>query len=112
MGAVIAALVLLPFTEPLSVPAAQVPRVCAHGLFILGSAVLLALGPRYISSAEVGLLVLLETALAPLLVWLVVGERPGAYALAGGAIVLGALLISNLLALRREVRSRSSHRAG
>ena len=30
----------------------------------------------------------------------------------GGAIVLGALLISNLLALRREVRSRSSRQAG
>ncbi len=80
--------------------------VALHGSLILGSSVLLAIGPRYITSAEVGLLVLLESALAPLLAWAVVNEDPGPYALAGGAIVIGALLVSNLIALRREIRNR------
>lgn len=101
MGYVLAALVILPFAAPLSVPEAQIPLVLAHGGFILGSSILLAIGPRYITSAEVALLVLLESALAPLLAWLVVGEDPGAYALAGGAIVIGALFVSNLWVLRR-----------
>ena len=62
------------------------------------------LGPRYLSSAEVALLILLESVLAPLLVWAVVGEDPGRWALVGGAVVIGALLVSNLIALRRRRR--------
>ena len=107
LGYVIMAIALLPVADPLSVKAAQVPLVVAHGAFIMGSTVLLAIGPRYITSAEVGLLVLLESALAPLLVWFFVGEDPGRYALAGGAIVIGALFVSNLIALRASrLRSR------
>jgi drug/metabolite transporter (DMT)-like permease len=64
----------------------------------------LVLGPRYLSSAEVALLILLESVLAPLLVWAVVGEDPGIWAIFGGAVVIGALLVSNLIALRRSRR--------
>ena len=102
MSYVACALVILPFAAPLSVPAVQAPLVLAHGLFILCSSILLAIGPRYITSAEVGLLVLLESALAPLLAWMVIGEHPGPYALRGGAIVVGALALSNLWVLRRQ----------
>jgi drug/metabolite transporter (DMT)-like permease len=104
MGYSVAALVILPFAAPLSVPPEQVPLVALHGGLILGSSVLLAIGPRYITSAEVGLLVLLESALAPLLAWFVISEAPGPYALIGGAIVLGALFVSNVWALRRSFR--------
>ena len=106
IGYVLGALVILPFAAPFSVPSEQVHLVTLHGCLILGSSVLLAIGPRYITSAEVGLLVLLESALAPLLAWAVVDEDPGPYALAGGAIVIGALFASNLIALRREIRNR------
>ncbi|AEI95424.1 putative integral membrane protein DUF6 [Roseobacter litoralis Och 149] len=107
MGYVAAALVLLPFAAPFSVPPDQVSLVLCHGGFILGSSVLLAIGPRYITSAEVGLLVLLESALAPLLAWAVVGENPGRYAIAGGAIVIGALLVSNIAMLRNQQKHRA-----
>ena len=102
MAYVIAALVVWPFASPLSVPVSQVPLVLGHGGFILISSVLLALGQRYITSAEVGLLVLLESVLAPLLAWLVIGEDPGGYALVGGGIVIGALAVSNVVVLRRR----------
>ena len=108
MGYVAAAVVLLPFAAPLSVPGDQVPLVLCHGAFILGSSILLAIGPRFITSAEVGVLVLLESALAPLLAWAVVGEDPGRYAIAGGAIVITALLVSNVVMLRNQRK----HRAG
>jgi len=64
----------------------------------------LTLGPRYISSGEVALLILLETALAPLLVWIAVGEYPGQWALFGGFIVIGVLVVSNLWSLRKKAR--------
>lgn len=105
MGYILCACAILPFSDPLSVPQVQIPLVVAHGGLILGSSVLLAIGPRYITSAEVGLLILLESALAPLLAWAVVGENPGPYALAGGTVVIGALFLSNLWLLRR-LRSR------
>ena len=72
-----------------------------HGAFIGVATCLLTLGPRYITSSEVSLLILLESVLAPLLVWAVIGEHPGRYALLGGFIVIGALVASNLWALRR-----------
>lgn len=96
MGYLAAAVVILPFASPLSVPADQAGLVLAHGMFILASAVTLAIGPRYITSAEVGLLVLLESVGAPLLAWAVIGENPGVYALVGGTIVVGALAVLNL----------------
>ncbi len=80
--------------------------VAVHGgFFIVMSMTLLSIGPRYIASAEVALLVLLESVLAPLLVWAVLGEFPGEWVLAGGAVVLGALLVSNLVVLRRRRRA-------
>jgi drug/metabolite transporter (DMT)-like permease len=112
MGSVLVALVVLPFADPLSVPAAQVPLVLLHGGFILLSSMCLAIGPRYITSAEIGLLILLESVLAPLLAWAVVGENPGPYALFGGTVVVGALFISNLVALRAGLRRRPRPRAG
>jgi drug/metabolite transporter (DMT)-like permease len=102
LGYLLASLILLPFIAPFAVPDAQWPLVALHGGLIVLSAVGLALGPRYIPSAEVGLLILLESVLAPLLAWFVVGEHPGFYAFFGGTIVIGALASYNLLALRRQ----------
>lgn len=98
-----AALVLAPFADVWSVLPEQWWMVSVHGgVFIVISMSLLAIGPRYIPSAEVSLLVLLESVLAPLLAWAVVGEHPGAWTLAGGAILVGALLVSNMVVLMRR----------
>lgn len=95
-----AALVLLLFTSPFEAFEANWPLYLGHGALIGAASCLLTLGPRYITSAEVSLLVLLESVLAPILVWWVVGEDPGPLAIAGGAIVIAALLVSNYVALR------------
>ncbi|MBW4709304.1 DMT family transporter [Roseobacter sp. YSTF-M11] len=107
LGYLGAAACVLPFAAPFSVDVSQVPLVLAHGGTILFSSVLLALGPRYITSAEIALLVLLESVLAPLLAWIVIHEHPGSYALVGGAFVVGALFVSNMVVLRgRTVRNQ------
>lgn len=95
-----AALVLLAFTEPFEAFEANWPLYLGHGAMIGAASCLLTLGPRYITSAEVSLLVLLESVLAPIIVWWVLGEDPGPLALAGGVIVIAALLLSNYVALR------------
>ena len=103
LGYIAAGLVLIPFATPVAVMAAQPILVLLHGgVFIFGSLTLLALGPRYITAPEVALLILLETILAPILVWFVLGEVPGIWTWVGGAIILAALFVSNIIALRRS----------
>ena len=97
-----AAAVLAIFVNPLPAFTQQAPLFIGHGLFIGAATCLLTIGPRYISAAEVALLVLLESVLAPILVWFVINEYPGTWALIGGMIVIGALLVSNFVALRRR----------
>jgi len=93
------ALVIGMFTSPLPAFSQQWPLFLGHGAFIGAASCLLTLGPRFISSAEVSLLILLESVLAPILVWWMIGENPGPLALVGGAVVIGALVVSNVLAM-------------
>ena len=60
---------------------------------------LIATGPRYITSAEVSLLLLLEAVLAPILAWLILFEIPHSSTIYGGLIVLSVLIVSNIIAL-------------
>lgn len=64
------------------------------GILIIPAANLLRLfALRHISSAEVGMVFLLETALAPLWVWLALNEVPPPTTLAGGGIIIVTLLL-------------------
>ncbi len=96
------AVLMLPFVDIWGPLPAWWPLFAAHGLFIAFASGLMVLGPRYVSSAEVALLILLESILAPLLVWAVIGENPGPWALAGGAVVVVVLMISNAVVLLRR----------
>lgn len=59
-------------------------------------------GTRYVRAAEVALLSLIETLLGPLWAWIGVGEVPSSQAMAGGAIVLLAIVANAGSALRRR----------
>ncbi len=97
------ALVLFFFTNPLAVQLSQWWLIGLYGgFFVAISTVFLATGPRYITAPEVSLLVLLESVLSPILVWLVIGENPGTWALIGGAIVISVLFVSNMIVLMRK----------
>lgn len=109
-----ASILIWPFADPVTAMPSQWPLILGHGAFITVSTCLLTLGPRYIASAEVALLILLESVLAPLLVWWAIGENPGPWAMAGGAMVIAVLFGSNLWALRnnRRLRNIPQPRAG
>ena len=57
---------------------------------------LITIGPMRIPAAEVGMLMLLETAVGPLWVWLFLSEEPSSAALQGGSLVIGTLLLHSL----------------
>lgn len=77
------------------------------GLIVLPiSLTLITLGPRRLPAAEVGLLMLLETALGPVWGWLALGEAPSRATLLGGGLIVGALILHGLDAWRVQHRSR------
>jgi drug/metabolite transporter (DMT)-like permease len=106
-GAALCALAFLPFAQPGIPPASELAILCAFGIVTTGGAyILFLLGGRYIPSAEAGLVGLLDVVLSPLWVWWAFGETPSAPALAGGAIVLAAVLwylAGGLRAVRRKL---------
>lgn len=102
-ASLIVCLVSLAMAATLYVPWPQWWYIAVNGLIVIPlSFSLLTLGPRYISSAEVSLFLLLETILAPIWVWLVVGEKIPPATQLGGAIIVGTLIIHSLHRLRRS----------
>jgi len=69
-----------------------------------GGFILITLGARYLPAAEVALLSLAEVVLAPIWVWIGVGEVPAALTLVGGGIVLAAVVTQALAGMRSRGR--------
>ena len=69
----------------------------ATGLLLMLAAV------RYLGSAEIGLLSILEIVFGTLSVWLVIGERPSQGALIGGGMVIAALVVNEIAGLRQPL---------
>lgn len=73
------------------------------GVFQVGAGlVLYTLGSKSIPAAKLTLLSLAEVLLAPLWVWLFIGEKAGLYTLIGGAVLLAAIAGNALSGLRRK----------
>jgi drug/metabolite transporter (DMT)-like permease len=91
-GNVLAALVALPMWTTGPAPEARDLAILLYlGVFQLGAAyALFARGVQHTPAVEASLLVLLEPVLNPIWAFFLAGERPGPWAIAGGAIVLGA----------------------
>ena len=73
---------------------------------------LLVLAPKYISSAEVALVLLLETVLSPLWTYIGVGEEPTVWTLAGGGLLVAVLTLHEVAAMRTEVTAADSEGSG
>jgi drug/metabolite transporter, DME family len=73
------------------------------GVFQIGAAyaLLTAAVPR-LRALELSLLVLVEPAVNPLWAWLVHGEDPGGWTVAGGALILGATTARSWIEARRQ----------
>lgn len=103
LASFVTALAVLPFAQPFEVAPGDPLYIGLMGFLVIPLGFgLMTLGPRYLPAPEVSLLLLLESLLGPLFVWLVLGENPGPAALIGGAIVLTTLAALNLSSLRAQ----------
>ena len=92
---------LLGLAAPFEMQGADIPIMALLGLVVIPVAFgLITTGPRFITAPEVGLLMLVETVLGPLWVWLALGDRAGIQALIGGLIVIATLTVYFALRLR------------
>lgn len=98
----------LPFCFPLGGATAGDLGVVAYlGLFQVALAyLLLTVAVRHLTALETSVLLLLEPVLSPLWAWLVHQERPGPWALGGGALILAVTLLKTWLEARLAARSR------
>jgi drug/metabolite transporter, DME family len=101
-GNIFAALACL----PMALPVAQARPtdwllVACLGVFQIALAYFFLLrGIAKVSAFEASLLLLLEPVLNPVWAWLVHGERPGGWSLAGGAVILLATLVKGWIDAR------------
>ena len=73
------------------------------GVFQIGLAyILLTRAVSTIGALEASLLLFIEPALSPVWAWLVHGERPGPWSLAGGILILAATAVWSVLDARRH----------
>lgn len=102
-GNVIACLICLPLALPVESSRPVDWLVIAYlGIFQIALAyVFLIRGLRHVSALEASLLLLLEPVLNPIWAWLAHGERPGAWSIAGGALILAATLAKSAWDARR-----------
>ncbi|MDF0602740.1 DMT family transporter [Psychromarinibacter sp. C21-152] len=105
VGSLLAGLTGLAVTGPAAMTDGTVWAILVAGAVILPFSFFgLSLAARYTHASNVSLLMLLETVLGPLWVWLGVGEEPTPAMLLGGAIVVGSLAVYLWTAGRRARR--------
>ncbi len=109
-GNVIAFLACAPAAFPVAgVGTGDWMAVAYLGVFQIGAAyLLLTAGIRHVPALEASVLLLLEPALNPVWSWLVHGETPGAWSIAGGALILGATVLRTAVDARAERRASGS----
>jgi drug/metabolite transporter (DMT)-like permease len=105
VSGVLSMAVTLPLALPLEPTSKDFGLLAIMGVVQLGLGVVLMIqAAPHLAAAEIGLLAVLETLFGTFLTWLVVGEKPGALALAGGAVVIAAIVITELLGLRTRAK--------
>lgn len=100
LSAFLCALIVLPFARPLSVSGEELLLLALFGASQFGlGLLLLALGTPLVSATRGALIGVLQTPLGTLWVWLAFGETPALATLAGGVVVVAAVVCD--IAIRR-----------
>ena len=103
VGAVLSVLVTLPLALPFQATPHDLFLLALLGVFQLAIPCVLAVRcGRVLKAPEMALLGLLEVIFGILLAWLGAGERPAPAVLAGGALVIGALVLNEMLGWKEQ----------
>lgn len=102
-GNLLAFLVALPMALPLTrISGADLAVILYLGVVQIGLAyVFVTRAIRHVPAFEATTVLLLEPVMNPIWAWMVQAERPGAWALAGGAVILSATLVNTWRQARR-----------
>jgi drug/metabolite transporter (DMT)-like permease len=99
---------LTPSLTPMALDLRKLWMAFEGGIVMPAALGLLTLSTRYVPASNAGLFLLLETALAPLWIWSVFGEQPAPHAIAGGLLIVGAVLVHFLYTHRESQRRAMS----
>ncbi len=103
LGGALSALMMLPMSLPFQASPHDMTMLALLGIFQLATpGLLVVMASRVLSASEIALLALLEVLLGPIWAWLGAGEVPAQSTLMGGAIVLAALILNEVAAMRRN----------
>ena len=103
IGAVLSLLLMLPLAFPFQASAHDLALLAGLGLMQLAiPSALAVLCTRVLQAPEMSLLGLLEVIFGILLAWLGANEVPAPNVLVGGALVIGALLVNELIEWRHR----------
>ncbi len=108
LGNLLASLAAWPFAWPLPVASAVEWATLVYlGVCQIGVAyVFLTAAMRVLPALEVSLLLLIEPVLNPIWTWLIRSERPGTYAIIGGAVIVAATAIKSVFEARVQESDR------
>lgn len=91
--------------QPLAVAGTDFQLLLLLGGLILPLAfTMITFGPHFLPAPEVSLILLTETILGPIWVWLAIAEVPRPATFFAGGLILGTLIVHTLLALRNQPR--------
>ena len=96
------ALVALPFATTLAIGGFDLLFSSLMIITVGVSFLFITIAPKYVTSPEVGIFFLLETAFGPLWVWFFIAEEPTRNTLIGGSIIVFIIFIHSLIMIRRE----------
>ena len=89
-------------SDSISIDLNNLVIIAAMGLFITPiSRVLMGNGTKYINASEVSLLMIIETLMAPIWVWLFLSEIPSSNTFLGGSIILFTLVANSIYTLKK-----------
>ncbi len=105
IGALLSALITLPLSLPFEATTKDLSLLALLGTVQLAIPCLMSvMVARVLSAPEISLLGLLEVIFGVAWAWLGAGEQPSVAVLGGGALVLGALVLNEVLSLHARAR--------
>ncbi len=89
-------------SDTISIDLYNLMVVAVMGLIITPfSRVLILNGTKFINPSEVSLLMIIETVMAPIWVWMILKEVPSSYTFIGGTIILLTLIVNSIYVMKK-----------
>lgn len=102
-GGLLSAALAWPLASPAAISASDLKFLVLLGVVVVPLAtMLLSRGTQHLSAPDVTLILMLETILGPLWVWLALGETPDRATLAGGALIVATIVGHAYIGARRS----------